>query len=848
MKKSNKKTLILSVVAFVLILMSLVSFTYSWIDDIKLVEFQNDNLAQNGAPLKTGTDINATINITKDENEINLGKILTNGDLTYEYTENGETKRHIRYDSSDDSRKPDMDDINEKKGYFYESGNMHLSPCYSDGESFYFPVTNSDGESSGYREGNKDDENVNYISFTTKVCSPDATVDFWFGTADADTQNTATPPSITDQNGNAIQGARIAITIDGSSHIYSAGGTANYYDSASGTTKAVSGVRQTTAYAYNHNNNNPAGAGKNGNTLFSIKKGSTVNMNVKIWIEGGTTGVSFSNININLVSSWAFSRKITIVDKTTTNAASSWIKNNHAKMYLTLPGYLNSITTDKGDWPNLSEPFTGIGAPFYELTMVEVDGEETYTATVPMIYNNEEMILYRCVDRGWNLRQPSEVEKNAGAKEAVQRSEYSVYCWNWWKSYIPATFKDERYTLYGSSYDDVVTSRFDNDKEPTNKGYGTWAGVDEINVYSAKDNGGVDYATKDDKATFFLRDFTDDKTGEVYAYVMYRENGDANTPWKTYIPKTSSKIQFNYFCNNDRGTWGYLSWNNDNRQRRPLASTGLYTKNSTNYYIKANYGNNDQGWGYWEDADMVYLFKDGDLALSDAYADIYNSNSDKKPNSPEKLNQLKYVSGSKKGQYVIWKNNIPVYYSGSAKVYKFVKFSNNNDKASGELVLFPGCFYHYSNPKWYGSLDDIGAVPSGQSGGESSDNTDTETDTMVGFDTQTSFVFKVQNQSGNTEQSYKAYSNSSGTEFKVEVYLKAGDNWTTILNGSNNYRNGTSGASYSVGSGFNGINLDTSKSNNFAFKATEAGNYIISFKYGNQTSELRIEKALKKAS
>ena len=70
MKKSNKKTLVLSIVAFVLILMSLVSFTYSWIDDIKLVEFQNDNLVQNGAPLKTGTDINATVNITKNDNTI----------------------------------------------------------------------------------------------------------------------------------------------------------------------------------------------------------------------------------------------------------------------------------------------------------------------------------------------------------------------------------------------------------------------------------------------------------------------------------------------------------------------------------------------------------------------------------------------------------------------------------------------------------------------------------------------------------------------------------------------------------------------------------------------------------
>ena len=840
MKKPNKKHLALSIVAFVLVLMSLVSFTYSWIDDIKLVEFQNADVA-NGAPLKAGVDINSTINITSANNSINLGNILDqDSDLTfdnYQYSD-GHTGKRTKYEGGGTGKEPNRNDIDSEKGYFYESGGMHLSPCYSDGETFYFPVTNDENEITGYREGNKDDENVNYISFTTKVSSPDANVDFWFGTANT---NTITPPTITDGNGAAIQGARIAITIDGSSHVYSAGGTASYYNPSSGNIESVSGARKTTAYTFNHTDNNPGDKGKNGNTLFSIKKGSTVYMNIKVWLEGGTTGVNLSDININLVSSWAFSRKITIVDKTTTNAASSWIKNNGAKMYLTLPKILNDLNTERSAWDDLDD------APFYPLTKQDVGGEETYSVTVPMIYNNEEMILYRCVDTGWNNKKPSQQEINNGAHNAEQRSEYQVYCWNWWKSYIPNTFKNERYTLYGSSYDNVVTNRFPG--TPTNKGYGTWADVEEIQVFSEKDNT-TDYATKDNNATFFLRDFTDyDTTGEVYAYVMYRENNDANTPWKAYIPATSSKIQFNYFWNNASGTWGYLSWNNDNRQRRPLASTGLYTENSTSYYIKANYDNYNQGWGYWENADMVYLFKDGDLASTDAYAYIYNTDSDYKQASPgEKLSQLTYASGPNQGQNVIWKNNIPVYYSGSAKVYKYVKFNNDNGSDSGQLVLFPGCFYHYSNPKWYGSLDDIGAAPSGGGSGGGDTPVDDETDTMDGYSTDTSFVFKVQNQSGNAEQSYYAKSNSDGSKFKVDVYLKAGDNWTTILNGSNNYRNGKQGESYNVGSGFNGINLDTSKTNNFAFKATEAGNYIITFSYGNQTSELKIEKALKKAS
>lgn len=177
MKKSNKKTLVLSVVAFVLILMSLVSFTYSWIDDIKLVEFQNADVAD-GAPLKAGTDINATVKITKTENEINLGNMIKPSDITiqnYEYDE-GYTAPHATYPRNEEEATKQQEFIDKNKGYFYESGDMHLSPCYSDGETFYFERKGD----SGYREGNKDDENVNYISFTAKVSSPDANVDFWF--------------------------------------------------------------------------------------------------------------------------------------------------------------------------------------------------------------------------------------------------------------------------------------------------------------------------------------------------------------------------------------------------------------------------------------------------------------------------------------------------------------------------------------------------------------------------------------------------------------------------------------------------------------------------------------------
>ena len=86
----------------------------------------------------------------------------------------------------------------------------------NDGEYFFFPTNGGT-----FREGNKDDENVNYISFTVKVTSPDANVDFWF----EDT------PSISYKDANNVSQmlpqARYSISVNGKSHVYSEDGKAN---------------------------------------------------------------------------------------------------------------------------------------------------------------------------------------------------------------------------------------------------------------------------------------------------------------------------------------------------------------------------------------------------------------------------------------------------------------------------------------------------------------------------------------------------------------------------------------------------------------------------------------------
>ena len=854
MKKSNKKTLVLTIVAFVLILMSLVSFTYSWIDDIKLVEFQNDNLVQNGAPLKTGTDINATVNITKNDNTIDLGNMLKTGDISFQYDdgtaeeyeeENANTPtsptQHIKYDTENGGtvKDPKWDDagnqkgINSKKGYFYESGNMHLSPCYSDGETFYFQRQNQ----TGYREGNKDDENVNYISFTAKVSSPDATTDFWFDSMPT-IQGKNAGGSTVDVNSYA----RYAIIVDGECHVYSSSGTAKTCNSGLTGTTDVTGVRKTANYTYGDSTNKTAERGDNSNTLFTIQKGSTVNMTVKIWLEGGVgSDVTAANINLNIVSSWKYTRKLWIDDKTTGGAGESWLNNNSAKLYVTFPELLKEINSDPAQWNKAANREKGL---IKELTKDTPSGK--YYIEIPLVYNTEKMVLYRCNSENFN-----------DDADTTQRSEYNVYCWNWWQTNTPNTYVDATYTLYGGSMDSTAKGYLGNDMgEVTNKGYGTWGAVEEINVYSHY--GSTDYATKGENKALYIVDYTDeDSSGEKYIYEMSRADSGTSTPWKAYVPDTSSKIQFYYRNNGTTAKWGYGSWSGENPQRRPLKSTGLYSSNSTVYHFAQYYGD-DKGWGYWNDADTVYLIKSSFLSSSStvAHAYMYNSDSDKKQDYPgETLTRLKYVSGDSAGQDVSYKwdnNTADVLYTGSPRVYRYIVFNNGfggdvgTDK-TGNLNLFPGCFYQVDGNKWYGALNDVGrdASSSGDDtgGGESSDTgTDVGGGSMSGYSNPTSFVFKING------IEYPVFSNSGVTEFKVSLPLSAGDNWITVQKKEGDYPeygNGQAGQYYVTREGVD-LYLTTSNSNNFSIRAGSAGNFIVTFQYdnGNQNT-IKITSILK---
>ena len=908
MKKPNKKTIALSVVAFVLILMSLISFTYSWIDDIKLIEFNNDNLADNNAPLKTGVDINSDITITKKNNVIDLGNVLKTGDISFQYN-NGTAQayneeqataataptQHIKYDTKSGGtvKDPQWNDvgiqkgIDSKKGYFYESGGMHLSPCYSDGENFYFPITNDENEVTGYREGNIDDENVNYISFTAKVSSPDANIDFWFKQL----------PSITDQTNTSLgQYARYAIIVDGNKHIYSSTGDYKTYDSQSGTVKTYSG-NSTAAYTFGNNANNNAQRGQNGNVLFSIKKGDTVNFTVKIWLESGCTATA-SNIDLQFSTSWGYTRDITIVDQTSSckyitgsDTNSSWIGSK--PLYLVAPGILSEMckklyvepTVDK--WDDIRGNAGYEDAPFYDLrdsnvtsTGTTSDGFTYFTiSNVPIVYNNEQLMLLRCRKDGDDDDDESPYGWNTGNHHPT--GDYSaINCYNWWSTYLPETYTAATYRLYGGSQDDMAERYFKSsvdNKALTYQGYGTWGNLIKITVdgrtkacYWADTidkvdgDGSLNLAYKgsnNDSIDLYICDYSDYATSqEVYVHGMSydsRSNVTDSNCWFAYVPESSTLLQFYYDRNNrtnyprDYGWWGYNSWSGKNPQQRPAGSTKYYFSQrikhgaaSDNYYSAGS-----DGIGYWDGVEDVYLINNDTNRLSETSfkANMYrnkgyldfsvseNSMTDTGKTHPSdnrfKIYEISTVNDSNSGYYT------------------YVKFKIGSDY-SRSVPMCPGCYFDWAGDRWVGSLTGSGrsdVTPTVDPGGGNSGSA-----TLDGYGIDSGIIFKVDE--NNTYTVYQKNDRTNSYKVSIPICATAVDqnhaDPFTVLKGSDQFGLGNNYSAYSTQRNGGVIYLVKGDQYNFGFylgSGDTAGDYIVTLKYqeGNSnTIEITdVEKA-----
>lgn len=534
---ANKKNIFLAVVAFILVCMMSVGVTYSWIDDLKEVQISTTEDGEN-TPLTVGKNIHAEYQIgDSEENIINLGRMIS---------------------------KNDGKDVIDDEGYFYESGNMHLTPCYSDGKNFTVPTN------SGTRTTHIDDNDVSFITVTLKITSSTAKSEFWFKGVPSFTYNKLNN-STEDDFEDDIDAMRVSITSDGATNVYSncKNGDDYIYYSANGVPH--SDGRGFKEYTYNNASNVSSTRGKNGNTLFSVGKGETKEVTFKIWLEEGNIldrnypNYSSIDIDLKLVSSFTKTRTITIKNKTTGVTSSSWMFNDEAKLYVAIPA-----ARQTSSWVKYNSSTNNYKEASYWDITTALDNNGEATIEVPASYNDEELLVFRCSNGGWN----SQTHKS-GTGAPIQRSDYSIYCWNFWSTKIPNTFKNESYTMYGSSYDGTVDRLYNGDwtfYNVNNKGYGTWDPVAKI-YFDANKSGNSNqnhaYWENDGNGNtlgacnLFIEDFSDySNNGHVYYYTMYPNNSNGNTVWTAYIPTSSTKISFRY--NYDNGNthknhyWGFL--------------------------------------------------------------------------------------------------------------------------------------------------------------------------------------------------------------------------------------------------------------------------------------------------
>lgn len=114
------KTIVLSVVALIQIMLLITGTTFSWVETISSLALTGGGKIDN--PVKTVANIGS---------------------------------------GSGYDKALDLD------AYFKKAGNVHLSTCSSaDGQNFYFPIV---GDNNNYRQSTVNDRNVNYISYNLKV-------------------------------------------------------------------------------------------------------------------------------------------------------------------------------------------------------------------------------------------------------------------------------------------------------------------------------------------------------------------------------------------------------------------------------------------------------------------------------------------------------------------------------------------------------------------------------------------------------------------------------------------------------------------------------------------------------
>lgn len=228
------KTIVLSVVALIQMMLLITGTTFSWVETISSLKLTGGGNIDN--PVKTVANIGSGTG----------------------------------YDKA-----LDLD------AYFKKAGNVHLSTCSSaDGQNFYFPIV---GDNNNYRQSTVNDRNVNYISYNLKVVNKeDKSKDFKFGGGNDNNK----PPSIKIGNVAVTDNrVRIAITVDNVTKIFSnIGDTENVVAATDGT------LSKTTVNSFDKYTNSDKNVTL---PVFSIPAKSSKEVKISLWLQdsnGGNNG------------------------------------------------------------------------------------------------------------------------------------------------------------------------------------------------------------------------------------------------------------------------------------------------------------------------------------------------------------------------------------------------------------------------------------------------------------------------------------------------------------------------------------------------------------------------------
>lgn len=224
------KTIVLSVVALIQIMLLITGTTFSWVETISSLALTGGGKIDN--PVKTVANIGS---------------------------------------GSDYEKALDLD------AYFKKAGNVHLSTCSSaDGQNFYFPIV---GDNNNYRQSTVNDRNVNYIGYNLKVVNKDnkKSKDFKFGNI----------PSI--KIGDKVvtdNRVRIAITVDNVTKIFS--NITDTDEKVVGKTNGDKVETQVNAFSEYTNSDDKVTL-----PVFSIPANSSKEVKISLWLQdsnGGNNG------------------------------------------------------------------------------------------------------------------------------------------------------------------------------------------------------------------------------------------------------------------------------------------------------------------------------------------------------------------------------------------------------------------------------------------------------------------------------------------------------------------------------------------------------------------------------